>query len=86
MPDDLNSQAIVITMLRYNIDAEAAQALVKRLSTHQQLPITDVASRPHREILRTRRLRTRPEPKPAHGRDRPSTSFHTTTSMCDLPP
>ena len=43
MPEDLNTQAIAITMLRYNVDAEAAQALVKRLSTHQQQQMTDGA-------------------------------------------
>ncbi len=43
MPDDLISQAIALTMLRYNIDADAAQALVMQLSTHQEQPMTDVA-------------------------------------------
>jgi hypothetical protein len=43
MPDDLISQAIALTMLRYNIDVDAAQALVMQLSTHQQQPMTDGA-------------------------------------------
>ena len=44
MPDDdVISQATELAMRRYNIDAGAAQALVRQLSTHQQLPITDVA-------------------------------------------
>jgi putative methionine-R-sulfoxide reductase with GAF domain len=43
MPDDLISQAIALTMHRYNIDADAAQALVMQRSTHQQQPTTDVA-------------------------------------------
>ena len=44
MPDDdVITQATALVMRRYNIDADAAQALVRQLSTHQQLPITDVA-------------------------------------------
>jgi ANTAR domain/GAF domain len=44
MPDELSSQAIAITMLRYSIDADAAQALVKQLSTHHLQRMTDGAA------------------------------------------
>ena len=34
MPDELISQAIALLMRRYHLDADAAQALVMQLSTH----------------------------------------------------
>ncbi len=44
MPDDdVITQATELVMRRYNIDADAARALVRQLSTHQQQPVTDVA-------------------------------------------
>jgi putative methionine-R-sulfoxide reductase with GAF domain len=43
MTDDVITQATELVMRRYNIDADAAQALVMQLSTHQQQPMTDVA-------------------------------------------
>lgn len=43
MSDDVISRAIVLTMLRCDIDADAAEALVRQLSTQQQQPMTVVA-------------------------------------------
>jgi transcriptional regulator with GAF, ATPase, and Fis domain len=43
MSDDVMSQAIVATMLRYHVDADTAQTLVRQLSTHHQQPMIDVA-------------------------------------------
>jgi hypothetical protein len=41
--DDVITQATELVMRQYNIDADAALALVTQLSTHQQQPMTDVA-------------------------------------------
>jgi GAF domain-containing protein len=43
MSDDVISQAIVATMLRYHVDADTAQTLITQLSTHHQQPMIDVA-------------------------------------------
>ena len=43
MTDDVITRTTELLMRRYNIDADAAQALVMQLSTHQQQPMTDVA-------------------------------------------
>ena len=43
MTDDVITRTTELLMRRYHIDADAAQALVMQLSTHQQQPMTDVA-------------------------------------------
>jgi AmiR/NasT family two-component response regulator len=45
MTSDVIDQAIQNLMDRYDIDADAALALITRLSTHNQQPVTDVARR-----------------------------------------
>ena len=41
--EDMFAQAIPLVMRRYNIDADAARALITQLSTHEQQPMADVA-------------------------------------------
>ena len=84
MPHDVISQAIVAAMLRYHIDADAAQTLVTQLSTHQKQPLIDVA----RDLIAKFSVPTTADPsppKPAHSRNRPSTGVHAKVLMCDLP-
>ena len=70
MRDDVITRATELVMGRYHIDADAAQALVMQLSTHQQQPMTDVA----RALIAKFSAPTTAE------------GFHATTSMCELPP
>jgi transcriptional regulator with GAF, ATPase, and Fis domain len=67
MPDDVISQAIVLTMLRYHIDADAAQTLVKQLATHQQQPLIDVA----RDLIAKFSVPTTADPAPADATAQP---------------
>jgi ANTAR domain len=45
MTSDVIDQAIEKLIDRYDIDADAALALITRLSTHSQQPVSDVARR-----------------------------------------
>ena len=45
MTSDVTDQAIENLIDRYHIDADAELALITRLSTHNQQPVTDVARR-----------------------------------------
>jgi AmiR/NasT family two-component response regulator len=45
MTSDVIDQAIENLIDRYDIHADAALALITRLSTHNQQPVTDVARR-----------------------------------------
>jgi len=67
MPHDVISQAIVATMLRYHIDADAAQTLVTQLSTHQQQPLIDVA----RDLIAKFSVPTTADPSPAEASAQP---------------
>jgi transcriptional regulator with GAF, ATPase, and Fis domain len=67
MPHDVISQAIVATMLRYHIDADAAQTLVTQLSTHQKQPLIDVA----RDLIAKFSVPTTADPSPAEASAQP---------------
>ena len=67
MPHDVISQAIAATMLRYHIDADAAQTLVMQLSTHQQQPMIDVA----RDLIAKFSVPTTADPSPAEAGAQP---------------
>ena len=72
MPHDVISQAIVATMLRYHIDADAAQTLVTQLSTHQQQPLIDVA----RDLIAKFSVPTTADPSPAEASAQPEPTVY----------
>jgi len=85
MTDDVINQPIEILMQPHEIDADAAQSLRSRLSTHYQQPVTDVARGP---ISTSSVPATGGLPEPGADRRKPWwTGFpETTTSTCGLRP
>ncbi len=67
MSDDLISQAIELTTLRYNIDADAGHALIMQLANHQQQPTIDVA----RALIAKFSAPTTADPAPAEASPQP---------------